>query len=153
MAQPFPATREDWDIAGRTLFGEARGESWDGQIAVAWVIRNRAQQPSWWGQTISEVCKKPWQFSVWNDGDPNKALIEAVGPEVPAFRRALGIMALVLSGDLSDPTGQATSYHTATPPQSDMAWPPSWAMKMRQTARSGHHVFYREYAPNERLQE
>jgi spore germination cell wall hydrolase CwlJ-like protein len=38
------ATVRDRDILARTLYGEARGESFAGQIAVAWTIRNHAQR-------------------------------------------------------------------------------------------------------------
>ena len=34
-------TEKDRDILARTLWGEARGESLVGRIAVAWTIRNR----------------------------------------------------------------------------------------------------------------
>lgn len=34
-------TEKDRDIRARTLWGEARGKSLAGQIAVAWTIRNR----------------------------------------------------------------------------------------------------------------
>ena len=152
MAQPFPATREDWELGARCLWGEARGEAWDGQVAVAWVIRNRAERPGWWGHTVSEVVLHPRQFSVFNESDPNRPKVLNVTSDDPTFRRCLGIFALVLSGDLSDPTNSATHYFTAAPPSSDMAWPPAWSMKMRQTARIGHHVFLRDYFPSERTQ-
>ena len=35
------ATDKDRDILSRTLWGEARGETLTGQIAVAWTVRNR----------------------------------------------------------------------------------------------------------------
>ena len=38
-------TEQDWDTLARTIFGEARGESLQGQVGVAWVIRNRADSP------------------------------------------------------------------------------------------------------------
>lgn len=152
MASPFPISEEDWYVASRTLYGEARGESWDGQVAVAWVIRNRAERPQWWGTTVSEVCLKKFQFSCWLDSDPNKVRIQAVTPAEPHFRRCLGIVALVMSGDLFDPTNKATHYFTAAPPNSDQAWPPPWSMKMHQTARIGAHVFLREWLPSERTQ-
>lgn len=150
MAQPFPATHADWEIAGRTLLGEARGEPFEGQIAVAWVIRNRAEKPSWWGGTVSEVCLKPSQFSCWLDGDPNKSVIEAVTPQLATFRRALGIAALVLSGDLPDPVDGATHYFTSIRPNIDTSWPPVWARSLKQTARIGAHVFLREWRTSER---
>ena len=37
----------------------------------AWVIRNRADNPRWWGNDITDVCLKKYQFSCWNHNDPN----------------------------------------------------------------------------------
>jgi hypothetical protein len=48
----MPVTEKDRDILACTLWGEARGESLAGQIAVAWTIRNRVndgKDRSWWG--------------------------------------------------------------------------------------------------------
>lgn len=149
MSQPFPATHADWDIAARTLLGEARGEPLDGQVAVAWVIRNRAERPSWWGGTITDVCLKAWQFSCWSDGDPNKELIEKATPAQPAFRRALGIAALVLSGDFADPTDRATHYFTTQRPALDTPWPPVWARTLKDTVHIGAHTFMREFRVGE----
>ena len=44
---------KDRDILARTSWGEARGESLAGQIAMAWTIRNRVNDGkarSWWGE-------------------------------------------------------------------------------------------------------
>jgi Cell Wall Hydrolase len=39
---------------------------------VAWVIRNRADKPSWWGgPSIASVVLHPYQFSSFNHNDPN----------------------------------------------------------------------------------
>ncbi|CAF3868537.1 unnamed protein product [Rotaria magnacalcarata] len=38
----YPQSLNEIDVVTRTVYGEARGESKDGQAAVAWVIRNRA---------------------------------------------------------------------------------------------------------------
>ena len=71
-------TEKDRDILARTLWGEARGESLAGQIAVAWTIRNRVndgKDKSWWGEGYAGVCQKPYQFSCWNRNDPNFAYL------------------------------------------------------------------------------
>lgn len=52
------------ETAIQTIMGEASGESLQGQIAVAEVIRNRAEFRN---QTIEQVCLAPRQFSFWND--------------------------------------------------------------------------------------
>jgi hypothetical protein len=66
----------DVDTLAKTLYGEANGEKVLGQIAVAYVIRNRALNTSnmgrWWRSgartsrhksAIYNVCHRQWQFS------------------------------------------------------------------------------------------
>ena len=49
MALQFAEDKsEDIKIMAKTMWGEARGESEEGKIGVAWVIRNRAENPCWW---------------------------------------------------------------------------------------------------------
>lgn len=72
------ATEKDRDILARTLWGEARGESLAGQIAVAWTIRNRVNDgnaKSWWGEGYVGVCQKPYQFSCRSKNAPNFAYL------------------------------------------------------------------------------
>ena len=66
------------DIMARTIYGEARGESLQGKIEVAPVILNRVELAGWMGDTIIKVCLKPWQFSCWNERDPNRELLEKI---------------------------------------------------------------------------
>ena len=73
----------DLMIMAKTIWGEARGESHNGQVAVAWVIRNRAERGGWWGNTIREVCLKDQQFSCWNHNDCNRAQIDSLSPNDP----------------------------------------------------------------------
>lgn len=129
---------DDWEALARTIYGESRGEPYEGQVAVAWVVKNRAARPSWWGKTIEEVCFKPKQFSCWNHGDPNLDVIHAATPNVPNYLRAMGVAALVIMGDLPDPTQGATHYH------SDGIRTPLWAESLKHTVTIGHHKFYRE---------
>lgn len=142
-------SRADWDIAGRTLFGEARGEPFLAQVAVAWVIRNRAERPSWWGRDIQGVCLKDKQFSCWNDSDPNRERITTVTQDESRFRLCLGIVALVLSDDLSDPTDGATHYYTTAKPPWSNVWPPVWAHSLKFTRIIGAHQFLRDFKPEE----
>jgi hypothetical protein len=64
---------DDLSVMARTVFGEARGEPYQGRLAVAHVILNRVRAGGWFGASVSEVCLKRWQFSCWNPGDPNRA--------------------------------------------------------------------------------
>lgn len=135
------------DITARTIFGEARGErGTEPLVAVAWVIRNRANarvgvgagKPMWWGGTPAEVCLKALQFSCWNPDDPNLGVIQAATLEQPRFAECFGVAALVLAGDtFPDPTKGATNYYRPGGP------PPMWAATLLVTARIGAHVFLR----------
>ena len=86
-------TRDDMWIFAKTIWAEARGEPLDGQIAVANVILNRARQGGWWGDDVVKVCRKPKQFSCWNDGDPNRAKMDGLELQDRAFARAVSVAA------------------------------------------------------------
>jgi N-acetylmuramoyl-L-alanine amidase len=52
-----------------TLWAEARNQGRRGIVAVGSVIRNRANQPAWWGRDVRSVCLARYQFSCWNPGE------------------------------------------------------------------------------------
>ena len=128
---------DDLDNYERTLYGEVRGEHWDTKIACAWVIRNRADHPGWWGHTVTEVCRKPLQFSCWNPDDPNYPIILTGSINNMAYRQCRAAACLVYDHGVPDPTNGATHYHDVS------IAPPSWTMGMMQTHQSGRLIFYR----------
>jgi len=81
----------DMETMARSIWGEARGECEEGQAAVAWVMRNRAQaarafiarqkraHPLFGDGTLVGACRAPRQFSAWNPGDPNAVKLARVG--------------------------------------------------------------------------
>jgi len=69
-------TDYDFEIMAKTIYGEARGESRQGQKAVACVIFNRFRSGKWFAaKTLAGVCLKPLQFSCWNKSDPNSQIL------------------------------------------------------------------------------
>lgn len=124
------------DTLARTLYGEARNQGERGMEAVACVVMNRVRQPCWWGRSVITVCLKPFQFSCWNQSDPNCRVIKAVNTKDMAFRMALEIAQEAVDGQLADITGGATHYHTRS-------IKPSWAGKLTFTCRIGEHLFYK----------
>jgi N-acetylmuramoyl-L-alanine amidase len=56
----------DLETIALTIYGEARGEQWEGMIAVGFVIMNRRLI---WEQGIKQVCFAPNQFSCYNSND------------------------------------------------------------------------------------
>lgn len=127
------------DVFARTLWAEARGESFAGQVAVAWVIKNRTlDRKRRWPRTISGVCLQARQFSCWNEGDVNLEKLKAVTLDAESFVRAQGVAALVMGSFLFDNTKGANHYLTP-----EAAGRVRWDDGMQETARIGGHVFYR----------
>jgi spore germination cell wall hydrolase CwlJ-like protein len=139
----MPVTEKDRDILARTLWGEARGESLAGQIAVAWTIRNRVfdgKDRSWWGEGFAGVCQKPFQFSCWNKNDPNFVYLSGA-KTIPfrEFAKAQIAADQVIDGKVPDPTGGATHYYATTMPK-----PPTWARGAKQMLKLGRHIFFKD---------
>lgn len=56
----------DIEILTKTLYFEAGVCNIFEIILVGWVIRNRVEGSSWYGNTYPQVCLKNKQFSCWN---------------------------------------------------------------------------------------
>ncbi len=142
QAPPTPGGPVDQavDTLARTLWGEARGEPVRGIEAVAAVVVNRVRVAErkgghWWGASVIGVCRKPWQFSCWNEGDPNRPKLLAVTASDPVFATCLRVARRAVTGLLPDPTGGATHYH-------HVRIHPSWARGHTPCAEIGRHLFY-----------
>ena len=126
---------EDLDTMAKTMWGECRGCDTEGQIGVANVINNRVNARRWYGKTHKEVCLKEWQFSCWNEGDPNKEKMEQLSRTDPIYIKMLGIGFLVMSGKIKDNTQNSTHYHTK-------AVKPKWSYNVQPVCEYGEHLFY-----------
>jgi N-acetylmuramoyl-L-alanine amidase len=60
-------TEEEMELLARAVYSEARGEPFEGQVAIAAVIINRVLHPIF-PDTISGVIFQPWQFTAVHDG-------------------------------------------------------------------------------------
>lgn len=129
------------DILARTLYGEARSEGLIGIEAVASVILNRVRLAKthnvWWGNTIEEVCLKPFQFSCWIPSDKNFYHLIRADERDPTFRLCQRVAVRALTGFLPDITHGATHYHSKQVS-------PAWARKLTPVYEYGNHLFYRE---------
>lgn len=76
-----PLLEEDKMLLARAVYSEARGEKFDGQVAVAAVILNRVESTKF-PSTVEEVIFEPGAFSVVDDGqfwlEPDQQSIHAV---------------------------------------------------------------------------
>lgn len=105
------------------LYNEVRGEIIEGQIAVAYVLHNRAKQDS--KKYCKEVYKKD-QFS-WT------AQNKQVNYSSNEWKQAL-LLANTFK-NYANPIGNATFYHSINTN-------PYWAKSFVKVGTIGNHVFY-----------
>lgn len=138
-----PEDLSDLEIFSLTVYGEARGEKVEGQIAVANVIKNRCVN----GKTYRDICLAPYQFSCWNKNDPNRNMLLEIGEQLIHNNKVNNIhlkqiQYLVIGidiGSLLDNTKRARNYLTKNLYRSEKA--PLWAKTMTVTAQIGNHIF------------
>lgn len=118
-------TNEELLLLSKLVTGEARGESYEGQVAVAAVVINRVKDPRF-PNSIKDVIYQKNAFSVVKDGSIN------MQPTESAYTAAQE----ALYGN--DPTNQAIYF-----------WNPdiatcNWIKKLNPYMRIGNHVFAKE---------
>ncbi len=133
-------------IMAITIYGEARGESDAGKIAVGSVILERVEHRDWDGKTIHEVCLKPWQFSCFNERDPNYGKLLNIAEQWdesmalnPALNNCYCIAAGLIDG-LILRTKEIAKNHATQYLTIDCDAP--WEKKMKKVATIGRHEFY-----------
>lgn len=132
----------DVEIIARTLFGEARGEVEKVGIlaleAIASVIWNRwLKNPKKFGESPREVCLKPYQFSCWNNNDPNLKLLLQTTINHDTYSLCHRVAEGFIAGNSMDVTSGADHYH------SRWIQPPNWAVGRMPVTEIGNHYFYR----------
>jgi len=112
------------------VYHEARGESLEGQLAVAKVIMNRAasgKYPASW----CSVVKQPWQFSFVHRGQ-----FPSVDQGSESWRKALGVTRLAVANAVQSIPTDCLWYHA------DYV-APSWGRRLTRVDKIGAHIFYR----------
>lgn len=140
------SNQNDIETLARTIYGEARGESKQGRIAVACVILNRVKRKKMCGwheingykvATIAATCLKPYQFSCWNRNDPNRKIIIQVKSDNKKFAECLEIARAVCDEEIEDITKGSTHYYN--PKACPM---PTWAKGKSPCLVIGNHLFF-----------
>ena len=112
------------------VYHEARGESLEGQLAVAKVIMNRASSgkypANWCG-----VVKQPWQFSFVRHGE-----FPSVDVSSDAWRKAVGVTRLAVANAVPSVPKDCLWYHA-----NYVA--PRWSNNLQRVEQIGAHIFYR----------
>ena len=133
MSQPEPSGDAEWQCLTEALYFEARGESLEGQVAVAEVILNRVDSPLY-PRTVCGVVKQRGgggcQFSYVCRGTTKMR-------EKQAADLAGRIARAMLDGAPRVLTDGATHFHTR-------GVRPSWSKRFARTASIGAHLFYRQ---------
>lgn len=137
-ALPLPSSvysAKEQRCLAEAIYFEARGEPYDGQVAVAQVVLNRVRNPAYPDTTCdvvyqNENVRNACQFSFACDG-----IKDVVHPGA-AWNRAVQVATDVSTGGVSlAEIGTATHYH-ATYVR------PNWAGVFKKKAKIGRHVFY-----------
>jgi hypothetical protein len=120
---------EQANCLATAVYFEARGESLEGQLAVADVVMNRAasgKYPTTW----CEVVKQPWQFSFVQHGQ-----FPAIR-DAESWAKAQGVARLAMANVIRSVPTDVLWYHA-----NYVA--PSWGSRLTQVERIGTHIFYR----------
>ena len=118
------------DCLASAVYFEARGESLEGQLAVAEVVINRAASGRY-PASLCGVVRQPAQFSFVHRGRMPRA-----DRASEAWRRAIGIARIAKAGARRMLAGNVLWYHANYVS-------PGWGRRLSMTDRIGAHVFYR----------
>ncbi len=135
------------EILALTIYGEARGEPIEGQIAVAQVIMNRFNHSPNKYKNVTNVCLERLQFSCWNDDDPNlpkllklaNMIVNATQIKDRSYFQAIAIAHDVTGGAFIDNTNGARFYMES---KLFNLHRPVWAKEPIDTLVIGNHTFF-----------
>ena len=125
------ALDEEGSCLATAVYFEARGETLDGQLAVAQVVMNRAlsgRYPATW----CAVVKQRAQFSFVRSG----GRFPAIKPNCPHWARAQAITRIATKRLASALSPDVLWYHA-----NYVA--PSWGRRLNRVSQIGAHIFYR----------
>jgi spore germination cell wall hydrolase CwlJ-like protein len=145
------AALTDPQLLTLTIYGEARGEPIEGQIAVGCVIRNRVHVGRW-GASYAQVCLSPGQFSCWrpDGGAANYQTVRAAAerlarsttlPDDAPLRQCAWVAQGVIGHWIQDTVREATHYYApeAMRPRGRV---PAWAVGLTPVVTCGRHLFF-----------
>lgn len=120
------------------IYREARGTSTQEKEAVGCSIRNRVDNPRWWGRDWLSVITCKYQYSSFNQGDPNNVIWPKSWDD-PQWIECCEVALGVIAKTIPDPTGGADSYYD----KSLDVHPPSWTTGKTATLITNFFRFYK----------
>lgn len=130
---------EDKHCLAVMIYGEARGESFYGKAAVAWVALNRYDNYPY--SSVCEVITKTHQFTSIRGKLRQAALTGEPPVENRAWEESVKVAELAYDNVIPDPTKGAT--HFLNPAK--LRFLPKWARKFEKTIVIEHHHFFKEH--------
>ena len=117
------------------VWREARGETHQAKVAVAYSVLNRVKSPKWWGKDLGSVIAKKWQYSsMAAPGDPN--LIQYPLPQDLSFQDSMRAVNVAMGNLESNPVAGADSYYDVS------IAPPKWAKPEQFVKQVGAFRFF-----------
>lgn len=124
---------DTWAIM--TIWGEARGESKEGKIAVGEVIRNRMKRKYSSDGTASGTVLKRLQFSCHNHDDPNRLLMAKLDDSSDLVKECIDAWK---ESEKTNLTKGAVLYCNLK----SVDYIPTWAKMDKHTIKIGNHDFF-----------
>ena len=121
---------EEMNCLATAVYFEARGESAEGQLAVARVVMNRAasgKYPASWCGTV----KQPWQFSFVRHGQ-----FPSIDTSDVSWGRAVAVAKLAAANVVPSLSNDVLWYHANYVR-------PAWGPRLVRVEKIGAHIFYR----------
>ena len=134
--------QDDLILFAMCLYGEARNQSDLAVTGAGCAVRNRVQDTAKRnGDGWKQVILKPWAFSSFNPGDPNRSkLVCPLKHDAPCvWERCLRIASALYNGGQPDITNGATHYYDTS-----LVKPPNWARFYPFTLQLGAFRFHRQ---------
>lgn len=127
----------DTALAVITIWQEARGESHEGKVAVAEVIRNRMKAMYSSDGTVAGTVARRWQFSGWNTDDPSRAQSLQIDDDNPVVQDCLRAWREANTDGTNYAKGALLYLNPRAVPVL-----PAWVRNSDRVAEIGNHVFY-----------
>lgn len=113
----------EYELLARLIFGEARGVNDFEKAAVAYSVINRVNDGKKWnGETIKEVILKPYQYSAFNENDPNlRKLKNPMDYEPKSWKDSLKMSYEILNTNIWDDVNKGQT-HYFNPKYANPSW-------------------------------
>lgn len=141
MSEPLPPhvfNKAEQKCLANAIYFEARGESLQGQAAVAQVVLNRVRAPAY----PNTICGVVYQNDHWRNRCQFSFACDGRKDRISSpshYRTAEDIALAVTAGKIFIPEVGSSTHYYATYVS------PGWARTMQKMKKIGLHIFYRTY--------